>query len=294
MNDSYKFEELENRLKDSIGKDLEYNIGILGLDINDIRSNINDSMNKASELEDIILKDKEELENKLSSIRENLSNALGKNDGIETLFTEEVNKLEELFNNFKTDNSEFRDRLERRMEYFEDTWSDTSKIRSLYAAEMRNELNEIQKETEIKFENYLEDLNNKIMSMNDDISSWKDGHINELLSQLEEAKNSINGYLETSEGIKEEILSDILSKIEEKENSIYEKIDNKIYDIENKLSVLDGKLSNDTVNKLEEVREIVDNAITKYNEDIQNIAEAILAVLNIDVTIVDDKLIRIK
>ncbi|MEI0605307.1 hypothetical protein R4K55_13915, partial [Brachyspira alvinipulli] len=256
-NDFSKLDELETtvyQLRDNIedavlGNDTKY--GVLSEDIDSLRKNIKYSIDKSLELEDSILKEKEELENKLSSIRENLSNVLGKNNSVEELFKEEVNRLDELFNNFKIGNAEFKDRLEKRMDYFEDTWSDSSKIRSLYAAEMRNELDEIQKETETKFADYLEDLNNKIMLMNADISSWKDGHINELLSQLNEAKKSINNYLETSEGKKEEILSDILSKIEEKENSIYEKIDSKIEDIENRLSDVDSKVSDDMARGLE-------------------------------------------
>ncbi|MCZ9948263.1 hypothetical protein [Brachyspira hyodysenteriae] len=68
--------------------------------------------------------------------------------------------------------------------------------------------------------------------MDKDISSWKDEHINELLDQLSNAKESKKDYLESSEGKRENSLSNIHAKIEDKENSIYNKIDAKIEDIE--------------------------------------------------------------
>ncbi|ELV04458.1 hypothetical protein, partial [Brachyspira hampsonii] len=79
---------------------------------------------------------------------------------------------------------------------------------------------EIKKETEIKFENYLNDLNNKIDAMNDDISIWKENNINDLLSQLETAKQDISAYLDTTEDKKNKLISEVLSKIEERENNI--------------------------------------------------------------------------
>ena len=52
------------------------------------------------------------------------------------------------------------------------------------------------------------------------IGDWKEGNLNELLNQLNQAKLSIEGFVETSENKKEELLSEMLKTIEDKENEI--------------------------------------------------------------------------
>lgn len=97
---SSKLEELDYRIREDVSKDLEdysndlsnlnTNVDTLNSYIEAIRENIQDSLNKSEELENAISKDREELENKLSLIKENLLSMSGKNEGIESLFNEEV------------------------------------------------------------------------------------------------------------------------------------------------------------------------------------------------------------
>ena len=81
------------------------------------------------------------------------------------------------------------------------------------------------------------------------IGDWKEGNLNELLNQLNQAKASIEGFVETSENKKEELLSEMLKTIEDKENEIYSRIDKNINErlsyIENKLSNIDDKINNE-------------------------------------------------
>ena len=178
-----------------------------------------------------------------------------------------------MFDNLEKDNKEFRDRLERRVEYFEDTWSDSTKIRSLYSTELRAELDSIKYERELEFENYLEDLKAKVDNLSSSVDNYREGDINRLLSELEEAKNSdskktellssmiselelkeqaihdrleeskagIESYIRDADSKKEELLSSMISELESKEQAIYDRLEESKAGIESYIRDADSK-----------------------------------------------------
>ena len=54
------------------------------------------------------------------------------------------------------------------------------------------------------------DLREKMEDIERGIGDWKESNLNELLNQLNQAKVSIEGFVETSENKKEELLSEML------------------------------------------------------------------------------------
>ena len=122
------------------------------------------------------------------------------------------------------ENKDFKDRLEKRIAHFEDIWSDNNRIKSLFNSDIREEVENLRKEADIKFENYISDLREKMEDIERGIGDWKEGNLNELLNQLNQAKASIEGFVETSENKKEELLSEMLKTIEDKENEIYSQL----------------------------------------------------------------------
>ncbi|MBW5398146.1 hypothetical protein, partial [Brachyspira pilosicoli] len=169
------------------------------------------AINKSLELENSISSYRKDLEDKLSGIENNI-NSLSNDSSVKDLFSEELSKLNDLFDNLDKDNKEFRDRLERRVEYFEDTWSDSARIRSLYSSDLREELENIKYERELEFENYLEELRAKVDNLSSSIDNYKEGDINRLLKELEESKSSIEAYIKDTDSKKEELLSSIMKE----------------------------------------------------------------------------------
>ncbi|MEI0532278.1 hypothetical protein R4I97_12030, partial [Brachyspira pilosicoli] len=183
---------------------------------------------------------------------------------VKDLFSEELSKLNNLFDNLEKENRDFRDRLDKRIEYFEDTWSDSTRIRSLYSTELRAELDSIKYERELEFENYLEELRAKVDNLSSSVDNYKEGDINRLLSELEEAKNSIENYIKDTDSKKEELLSSMMNELEIKEKAIYDRLEERVGSVESKISSLDEKISNGISKDLEGFYNSLNEAVSNY------------------------------
>ena len=232
---SSNFEVLNNNFES-----VNTNVNDLDNRLSSFREDIDKAINKSLELENNIRDYRKDLEDKIVGIENNI-NSLSNDSGVKDLFSEELSKLNSLFDNLEKDNKEFRDRLERRVEYFEDTWSDSSRIRSLYSTELREELDSIRYERELEFENYLEGLKVKVDNLSSNVDNYREGDINRLLKELEEAKNSIESYIKDTDSKKEELLSSIMKELESKEESIYAKLEESKNSIESYIKDTDSK-----------------------------------------------------
>ncbi|ELV04536.1 hypothetical protein H263_15672, partial [Brachyspira hampsonii 30599] len=267
---SNRLSDFEDRIKDDIVRDLdEYsielnnltsNVGKLNLRIDGIKEQIENSINKSSELENLLSKEKEELDNKLSSIKDDLISKSENSDIIEQTFIKEKEELTNLFNQIREDNKDFRYRLEKRISYFEDTWSDSGKLKNIFSADIKEELNDIRNANDIKINNSIGYLKDKIESIDNDISNWKENGIEELVKQLKEARESISNYLDDSEIKGKEVVYSILLSgreyLEKYLKEYYSELESQLYD---KMNL--SKIDLDNI-----LKSSFDNLETKFNE----------------------------
>ncbi|MBW5409825.1 hypothetical protein E6A50_05525, partial [Brachyspira hampsonii] len=121
------------------------------------------------------------------------------------------------------------------------------------------------------YDNHISELKEKMKLIEQDIYDWKNGNLNTLLSQLDEARRGIEEFINTSEGKKNQFIIDMINDIEKKENEIYSRIDEKISEAENKLASVDEKLNNAIGNSLEEIHNRINESVAKYDEEIKRI-----------------------
>ena len=266
MNLEKDFVELRDRME-GIDSGLKDDVSDLTKKLKDFKDNLEDRIEKDS---DGLYRDMENLNRNFESVKNNISSLVDKNY-FESLINGEKERLNSIFENLASNNEDFKDRLEKRISYFEDMWSDNTKIKSMYAADIREEVENIRKEADIKYDNHLYELKEKMKLIEQDIYDWKNGNLNVLLAQLEEARKGIENFIDTSEGKKNQLLIDMLNRIETKENEVYSRIDERIADAENKLSTINEKLNNAIGNSLEEIHNRINESVAKYDEEIKRI-----------------------
>ncbi|WP_158639938.1 hypothetical protein, partial [Brachyspira aalborgi] len=143
--------ELKNKI-DGIDIDLRGDIEILSDKLKDFKVNLENKIDSDSES---LFEDLASLNKDFESIKDNLLSSMSKAETIES-------KIDSVFKDLTNENKDFKDRLEKRIAHFEDIWSDNNRIKSLFNSDIREEVENLRKEADIKFEHYISDLKEKM------------------------------------------------------------------------------------------------------------------------------------
>ena len=147
------FVTLKNRME-GIDSGLKDDVKELSDKLKDLRNNLEEKIEKDS---NGLYKDLESLNHDFETVKKNMSSFLEKEE-IEDLLNKEKDRFTSIFEDLASNNEDFRDRLEKRIAYFEDMWSDNTRIKSIYAADIREEVENIRKEADVKYDNHIAEL----------------------------------------------------------------------------------------------------------------------------------------
>ena len=139
------FVTLKNRME-GIDSGLKDDVKDLSDKLRDLKNNLEERIEKDS---NGLYRDLESLNNNFEAVRKDMSSFFNK-DEIEEMLNKEKSRLDSIFENLTSNNESFKDRLEKRITYFEDMWSDNTKIKAIYASDIREEVENIRKESNNK------------------------------------------------------------------------------------------------------------------------------------------------
>ncbi|PPS22232.1 hypothetical protein DJ52_06145 [Brachyspira murdochii] len=186
------FVSLKNRME-GIDSGLKDDVKDLSDKLKSFRDNLEEKIEKDS---NGLYKDIENLNKNFETVKNNISSLLDRNE-VELLINNEKERLNSIFESLASNNEDFKDRLEKRISYFEDVWSDNTRIKSIYASDIREEVENIRKEADVKYDNHIAQLKEKMKLIEEDIYDWKNGNLNTLLAQLEDARKGIESFIDT-------------------------------------------------------------------------------------------------
>lgn len=261
----------------------------LNLDIESLKENILPSISQFEKLEEKILDEKNILEEKIVNIQNNILSSMVEKGEVEKLFKDEIEKLNSMFNAFKgdlfskkdellskidLDNKDFKNRIEKRVAYFEDNWADSKKVRNLYASDIRDEVVNLRKEADVKFDNTFIGLQNKMDEIEKELTNWKDNKLNNLIGQLDEAKDNMDSFIKNSDYKKNNILCEMIESLKEeihqKEKDLQDSFSDKINCVEDKINVIENKIE-DKINSIESGQRSIENEILIYKTSLDNL-----------------------
>ena len=157
---------------------------------------------------------------------------------------------------FEESNNLFKDRIEKRVEHFEDSFSDASQIKDFYRDAVTEEVLSLREQANSS----LESLHEKMDNAREELDKIENEKIKDIVSRVDEARENVTTFIET---IKEDIVN--------QESEIKNLIESVKEDTNNKTSEILSKLEDDVSSNITELRGLVDGAIARYKDEISEL-----------------------
>ena len=174
------------------------------------------------------------LEEKIDSLEDNTVSR--------DLFDDDREKLYSLYDELESGTKEFKDLMDKRISYFEDTWSDPNKTLKLYESAIRPEVDSFKSEI-------MSNIQGQVNEIESNLSIWKDGNLSLLLEQLKEAKENIDSFIESSKDKKNGIIAKMIASIKEeilgKESEINTRLEEKLSTVNDRIANLEERLTSE-------------------------------------------------
>ena len=97
------------------------------------------------------------------------------------------------------DTKDFKDRIEKRIEFFEDTWSSEEKLVELYGNIIADNFDVLKQGLESQFNESFAEFKDKIENMQNDLDNWKSSNLEAITDTLDNVKDIASDNADYSE-----------------------------------------------------------------------------------------------